>query len=173
MRAFISIELPEEIKKEIFRLQDLLPKFEGKKTELENLHLTLKFLGEISEEQLEKIKKELKEVKAKSFKASLGELGVFSPRFVKIIWIKLLGCEKLQEEIDIKLKNLFPKEKRFMSHITIARVKQVKERKSFIEEIKRLKTRWLEFPIEKFTLRKSTLTKTKPVYEDIEVYQLE
>jgi len=59
MRAFISLELPEEIKKEIVKIQNKLPEFIGKKTEKQNLHLTLKFLGEVGEEELEKIKKKL------------------------------------------------------------------------------------------------------------------
>ena len=47
MRVFISINISEEIRKEIKKIQDFLPEFFGKKTELENLHLTLKFLGNI------------------------------------------------------------------------------------------------------------------------------
>ena len=54
-RAFIAIEFPDEVVKEIARVQELVSKikFTGKLTELENLHLTLKFLGEISEEKVE------------------------------------------------------------------------------------------------------------------------
>ena len=59
MRVFISINLPESVKKEIKKIQDSLPNFTGKKTEYENLHLTLKFLGEIDEENLPKKRKKL------------------------------------------------------------------------------------------------------------------
>ncbi len=45
MRCFISIDLPEKIIQEIKKIQEELPEFIGKKTETENLHLTLKFLG--------------------------------------------------------------------------------------------------------------------------------
>ena len=41
---------------EMRKIQEALPEFEGKKTETENLHLTLKFLGEIDETTLEKTK---------------------------------------------------------------------------------------------------------------------
>ena len=45
VRAFIGIDIPNGIKKEIIKQQNSLPEFFGKKTEPENLHLTLKFLG--------------------------------------------------------------------------------------------------------------------------------
>ena len=47
MRTFIAVDIPENVKEEIIKIQDKLPEFVGKLTELENLHLTLKFLGEI------------------------------------------------------------------------------------------------------------------------------
>ena len=43
IRTFVSIDLPEDIQKEVKKIQDILPEFEGKKTEPKNLHLTLKF----------------------------------------------------------------------------------------------------------------------------------
>ena len=92
------------------------------------MHLTLKFLGEIDKEKVEEVKKKLRELKMQSFEAELGEVGIFSKRFIKIIWIKLENTEKLQKEIDEKLKEIFELEERFMSHITIARVKNVRNK---------------------------------------------
>ncbi|RLG16235.1 RNA 2',3'-cyclic phosphodiesterase, partial [Candidatus Pacearchaeota archaeon] len=43
MRTFISIDIPEKVRKEIIKIQNELSDFKGKKTEPENLHLTLKF----------------------------------------------------------------------------------------------------------------------------------
>lgn len=172
MRAFIALDLPNEIKKEIARLQDILPEFKGKKTEPENMHLTLKFLGEITPETLEQVKTKLKKIKLKNFKVHLGELGIFTPSMIKIVWIRIIGAEKLQEEIDKILEPLFKKESGFMSHITIARVKAVSERKDFLEKISRIKAKWLEFNVDKFVLKESTLGKDKPVYEDLETYEL-
>jgi len=56
-RTFICIDFPHEVIKEAARLQNLIQNipFTGKLTELENLHLTLKFLGEISNETLENV----------------------------------------------------------------------------------------------------------------------
>ena len=50
IRCFICIDFPDEVIKEVARVQEELEKvkFNGKLTELENLHLTLKFLGEMA-----------------------------------------------------------------------------------------------------------------------------
>lgn len=173
MRIFIALDLPEEVKKEIIRIQELLPEFKGKKVEQENLHLTLKFLGEVSEETLNQIKERLSKIKLNKLHVRLGEIGVFTPKSVKIVWIKLLNTEKLQEEIDRVLVPLFPKENRFMSHITIARVKGISERKTFLEKIKSLKPKWLEFELSNFSLKNSVLSHDKPVYSELESYSLD
>ena len=57
MRTFISIDMPEVVRSEIEKIQDVLPEFFGKKTERDNLHLTLKFLGEIDEEKVKEFEK--------------------------------------------------------------------------------------------------------------------
>jgi 2'-5' RNA ligase len=172
MRVFISVELPEEIKKEILEIQNQLPEFRGKKTEFENLHLTLKFLGEISEEQVKEVRKRLKEIRLANFEALLAEIGVFSPSFIKIIWVRLENCDKLQEEIDEKLDGLFKKEKRFMGHITIARVKSVKDKRKFLSSLKEAKYENKKFKAGRFLLKESTLTEDRPLYKTIEEYKL-
>jgi 2'-5' RNA ligase len=58
MRCFIGIDLSSPAIKEIKRLQNIIePHFTGKVTESKNLHLTLKFLGEINNVTLKKVKK--------------------------------------------------------------------------------------------------------------------
>src|SRR3989338_6080784 len=205
MRVFIALELPLEIIEEIKKIQKLIWKktlFSWKLTESENLHLTLKFLGEIEdlskkansdalfhssspnpksksegfgENKIEEVKKKLGEIKLNSFEAFVGEVGVFSRKFIKIIWIKLngKGVFSLQKEIDEKLKDLFKPEERFMSHITIARVKYVNDKKGLLNYLKSVKPEAKKFKIEKFFLKKSELKPEGPVYEDLEEYKLE
>lgn len=178
MRAFIAIDLPKEAINHIKDIQKLIEKkniFLGKFTESENIHLTLKFFGEITEEQVEEVKKRLKEISFDEFEAGLDEIGVFSKKFIKIIWIKLggKGIFSLQKEIDKKLEDLFKSEERFMSHITIARVKNVPDRKRFLDYIKNIKLKKIKFKVEKFFLKKSELKPEGPVYEDIGEYMLE
>ena len=153
MRTFISLDIPEEIKKEITKIQSQLLEFIGKKTETENLHLTLKFLGEIDEKKIEKVKKRLREIKFEKFETEVDSIGVFSEKFIRIVWLHLSNCDELQKEIDEKLKDLFEKEKRFMSHLTIARVKNVKDKKIFLGKLK-----------------ESVLSEKGPIYGTIEEY---
>lgn len=172
-RVFIAIDIPPEILKEISKIQEQLPDFFGKKTERDNLHLTLKFLGEVDLEKIEKIRKKLKEIKIKKFQAEMGELGVFSPKFIRILWLSLKGCEKLQKEIDEKLIDFFEKERRFMGHLTLARIKKIENKKKFLEFLKNIKFSKFQFEIKCFQLKSSILSPTGPKYQDIEIYSLE
>lgn len=176
-RCFICIDLPREIIKEVERVQAELKKknlFHGKFVEGENLHLTLKFLGEIEEKKVEEVKTKLKEIKFSGFQAYLGELGVFSSDYIRIIWAHVLGkkVEELQALVDEKLKGLFPKEERFMSHLTIARVKNVKDKKLLLEALKTVRTQNLGFSIKEFYLMKSELKPEGPEYSVIEKFEL-
>ncbi len=173
MRTFISIDIPEEVRREIKRIQDKLPEFFGKKTESENLHLTLKFLGETDEGKIEEVKNRLGEIRFKKFETEIDYIGVFSEKFIRIVWLHLSECDKLQKEIDRKLEDLFNPENRFMSHLTIARVKAVKDRKEFLVKIQKMKIPQIKFIVNDFRLKKSTLTEQGPVYEDIEKYNSE
>ena len=178
-RIFISIDLPEQVQRVIKKLQNQLPGFEGKKTESENLHLTLKFLGEIDKEMIIEVKRRLKEIKLKSFEAEIDEIGVFDNRRSRkysrnlIVWVHLTNCNKLQKLVDERLDGLFPKEKRFMSHVTIARVKYLKNKNYFLGELKKIKIpSGLKFKVNNFGLKKSTLTPDGPLYETLEEYTL-
>lgn len=179
MRAFISIELPREIINEVKKIQELIKKqniFTGKFTESENLHLTLKFLGEIEDDKIEKVKKRLEGIKlGKEIFVELGDVGIFSKSFVRIIWVKLVGkgVFQLQKEIDKSLSGLFEKEERFMSHITIARVKKVSDKKKLFGYLKSFKPRKVTFGVNKFYLKKSDLFLEGPVYTDIKEYNLD
>ena len=163
--------MPEEVKREIKKIQEKLPGFFGKKTELENLHLTLKFLGEIDEEKIQEVKNKLSEIKFNKFESEINSIGVFSGRFIRIIWLHLKGVEELQKEIDENLKGLFEPEKRFMSHLTIARIKSVRDKKLFLEKLKEIKFSKIKFNVECFKLKKSILTKEKAVYDVLEQYK--
>lgn len=177
-RCFIALDLPREVINRIKEIQETIKKknfFYGKFTEPENLHLTLKFLGEISEQEIGEVKKRLQKINLKEFEASLGELGVFSKEFIRIIWVKLQGegLWKLQEEIDNILGGLFVSEKRFMGHITLARVKKIINKQELIDYLKNIKIKNLRFKVDRFFLKKSELFSEGPVYNDIEKYTLQ
>ena len=140
-RCFVAIQLSPAAVAEIKRIQDILMDrfhFDGKLTESEQLHLTLKFLGEIDDDTLETVRRKLAEITFDSFIINLGGVGVFSEKIPGILWIKLSEAEPLQKKVDDCLQDLFPPEKRFMGHVTIARIKDIRETKKFIDYLKSL-----------------------------------
>ena len=173
MRTFISINIPEKIRKQILQIQNSLPEFVGKKTEPENLHLTLKFLGEDDENKVEEIRKKLGEIKFNKFETEIDSLGVFDENFIKIIWLHLKNCEQLQKQVDAKLSKIgFKKEKRFMDHLTIARVKKIENRKEFLEDLKKIKIPTIKFIVNKFYLKESLLSSEGLEYKVLNKYTL-
>jgi len=172
-RCFIAIDMPGEVKHELVNVQKQLPEFKGKLTEKQNLHLTFKFLGEISEDKVKEAKEILKKIKFRKFKAKLGSLGVFTESFIKIVWIKLENCDALQKAIDDALEGLFAKEKNFTSHLTIARVKDVRDKQKFLDSMKKIRANPVEFEVSNFSFKKSTLTEKGPVYGDIAELKLD
>ena len=176
IRAFICINLSDEAIKEVARIQSLLNKrFLGKFTELENLHLTLKFLGEIPPEVLEKTKTILSNISFNKFEAHLENIGTFTYQSnPKIIWIKIASKSiyELQKQIDLSLSSLFKTEERFMSHLTIARIKHVPDKEYFNHSLKNISVKRINFPVSSFKLMSSDLRDLGPVYSTIEEYKL-
>ncbi|MBX4211940.1 RNA 2',3'-cyclic phosphodiesterase [Candidatus Pacearchaeota archaeon] len=175
MRVFIAIDFPDEVIKEIALAQELLGKrkFTGKITELENLHLTLKFLGEIDEKKIEKVRGLLREIKFNEMQLKLGDIGLFNyNRNPRIVWVKVQGkaLYELQKKIDIALKGIFPEEERFMGHLTIARIKYVMDKKGFSDSISSIHIKPLEFKCKSFKLMRSDLKPLGPVYSVLEEF---
>ncbi len=171
MRLFIAFDVSESAHTHILELQKKL--IGAKLTFTKNFHLTLKFLGEVTPEHVDEIKKRLSKVKFTPFAAQLGGTGVFPENGTpRIVWIGIephdIICE-LQKNIDEALQGMFSKEKSFQPHITLARVKEVMDKK-FDEHIKNIKAVPLTFEVNEFKLIESQLTSEGPVYKDVAVY---
>ena len=174
-RCFVSLDLSREAINEIIRIQLLLKEknfFVGKFTEPDNLHLTLKFLGEIDENKVNEVDNKLREIAFESFKARLGNLGIFSGNDKMIIWVELNKILELQKVVDGALKDIFKPESRFMSHVTIARVKLIADKKKFMGNLKNIKLNKVDFKIDRFYLMESKLNFQGPVYSVIKKYNL-
>ena len=130
MRVFIAIEFSDEIKNYLNEIKDIVIKESksGSFTAKENFHLTLKFIGEVNESQLESIKGCIDKVaiNQKDFEFNFSNLGEFPRGNKKIIWIGLQANEKLYNlylkleetlaDISIKKEDIELK-----PHITIGR----------------------------------------------------
>jgi len=178
MRTFISINIPEEIKKEIIEIQKKLPEFKGKKTAKENLHLTLKFLGETEEGKIKSVREKLEKINFQEFNIQINSIGIFDNRNSRryprkiILWLHLKNCENLQRKIDESLKELFTPEKRFMSHLTIARINSLEDKKDFLKKLKSIEIPKIKFSADRFFIMKSELERTGPKYSVIEEFLL-
>ena len=182
MRSFIAIELPEEIRKKIFQeFQKLksLDLIRGKFVEEENLHLTMKFLDEQSDKKIKEIEKKLKEIKFESFECEVGYVGVFPLKEkgnTRIIWVKLISdkFKELNKLIEDQLIEIgIPKEeKEFKSHVTAVRVYVVKNKKVLPVKLREMKIETNKFEIKNFSLMKSELTPSGPIYEKIKDFEL-
>jgi len=187
MRTFIAIELPKVILDSLALLEDRLKNTgaDVKWVEPRNIHLTLKFLGEVDQQKLEKINEALKSISGdkKTFHMRVSSIGAFpkisSPR---IIWVGIdkgdNETKEITEGLEEKLAKLdIPKEDRpFSSHITIGRVKSTLNRDKLIQELTAaegiLKMGNLEFNVERITLFQSTLTPNGPVYNPLKTADL-
>jgi 2'-5' RNA ligase len=179
MRTFIAIELPPEIKDKLSRLQVQLQNSgaDVKWVKAQNIHLTLKFLGDRDEKKVEQISRILEETALgqQAYLVRLFSLGAFpkitSPR---VIWVGINKGDRETKEIadtlEEKIAKLgIPKEDRpFSSHITIGRTRSGLNRQRLAEDLEKLAAildeENLEFRVEKITLYKSTLTPQGPIY---------
>jgi 2'-5' RNA ligase len=181
IRTFISIDLQDkEIIRNIINIQRSFREdnFKIKYVEEDNLHFTLKFFGEVEKEKLQIIENNLSSISVPEL--SLKGIGCFTPSFPRVLWA---GVEKggdelrrLSKNIEDKMNTLgFPSEKKgFSAHLTIGRIKYLKDKKYFLEKIDTFRELILgEYTINNFRLKKSTLSPEGPIYETLREYKLE
>lgn len=130
MRVFIGIDFSDQTKQEILGIQNQLKPYatSGHWKPLDNLHLTLKFLGEVQPDQIEQINETLSQLcnNRKAFELSIANLWTFDGKdSIRVLWLGLSGdldqLQALQQKVDASLSPLgFAAEKRgFAPHVTI------------------------------------------------------
>lgn len=171
MRLFVAIEVEpnEEIGKILSKTRKL-----GLRTVAEdNLHINLKFLGEVGESQIEGIKKALDSAAGfGKFDVELKNIGAFpNADFIRVVWagVRSEKVSALASLIDCGLERLgFNKEKSYTPHITLARVpKRVQGLKELLEE-----RDFGRQEVKEIHLIKSTLTPEGPRYDKIHTVKL-
>ncbi len=171
MRLFLAADLPKEIKDYLFELELKVKEAKITWVSKKNLHLTLKFLGEVQEKDLPKIKEQMK-VHHAPLKLTLGDIGFFpNAKDPTVIWLAVNPEESvisLQQKIDAQLLSSFPGEQKFQAHLTLGRIKSIRRKEDFNNSIKSLNLEKKSFVISSYQLMKSELTKNGPHYETIE-----
>jgi 2'-5' RNA ligase len=134
IRAFVAIELSDEVKADLGRQVELLRQANLRGLRLvrpEGVHLTLKFLGETSQSQVAQVAEVVRRIAGShgSFSLRLADAGVFPPKgHTRVFWVGLGGdvqeLARLQRGVEQALAALgFAKEARaFTPHLTLARM---------------------------------------------------
>lgn len=184
MRAFVSIDIVDPaIVSKIVRIQDELRKLglNAKFVEPQNLHITLKFLGEIPESKIERISRALEKACSGfgKFEIEIVGLGAFpSERSPRVIWLGVgkgaTTVSEIAENVDRELGKLgFSREKNFVPHVTIARLKSKKDIDLMVDLFKKLSSySFGTMLVDSIRLKKSILTPRGPIYEDVHVVHL-
>ncbi len=137
LRTFIAIELSRELKESLDRLQERLreqvPPRSVRWVQPDGIHLTLKFLGDTTEDKVEAVKAALVRAAAGwgPFSFTVGELGCFpNARQPRVVWVGVQepsgALARLQQTVETHVAPLgFPTEKRpFSPHLTLGRVQK-------------------------------------------------
>jgi len=172
VRTFIAIEINDQgVLNSIHKIQAEL-NIKAKPVKLHNMHFTVQFLGEVSEEMIRKISDTLSGIEFSAFSISFASIGVFpnlnSPR---VIWIGtndgVNELEKLAETIRTKLSHLgFSPDKKFKPHVTIFRIKNNIEGLS--SKLEKFSSCYFGKQIvSEIKLKKSELMPNGPVYTDL------
>ena len=182
IRSFLAIELDEDLIPKILDVQKEFKKTNAniKYVPSENMHFTLKFFGNIDMDMVEDIASAVEKVikNYSSFDLNIKNCGCFpNKNVIKVLWLGLeegSPIKNLQKDLDKEFKKLgFKKEKNFISHLTIGRVKSPKNKKDIRNTIEKLEDIEIgQFTVSKICLKKSTLTSQGPIYENIKVFEL-
>jgi len=178
MRLFIAIELPEEIKQGIARVQEQLRKTGANAgwVRPEGIHLTLKFLGEVSDTKVQEIMTALAVVQGTGkLNLTVEGAGAFpTVKNPRVLWIGVSGdIEKLavvHASIEDAMEKVgFEREARkFSPHLTLARVKFPKPRDNWQQKIEGIRDVTIgRFEAGHVSLMKSELTREGAVYTEI------
>lgn len=179
IRTFIAIEIPGNIISKIRELQEGIKAygFKIRWVRAENIHLTLKFLGDVDAIKINEIAKAVSKTVEGYTPISLQAkgIGVFPGiKRPRVLWVGLTGqlesLVRLQKTLDEKLEVLgFPKEKRpFKGHLTMGRIKDKIDVKKFSDALMAFRSFESEtFAADQIILYKSELKPAGAVYTEL------
>lgn len=176
IRAFIAIDVPEEVKQVLSQIQEELKQTRAavRWVKTDSIHLTLKFLGNIDPSRIEPIAAAAAEAVKNEppLTLELGGLGAFpNLRNPRVVWIGIRGeverlC-RIQARLEQGLEALgFPREERpFRPHLTLGRVKDKRRSCALMESLTALPVpEGNSFDAKEIILYKSDLRPTGAIY---------
>ncbi len=178
IRTFIALEISNIIRNQITNIQKHLM---NKGAEIrwiknDNIHLTLRFVGEIDNKNHDKIFEAMNKVaeNARPITLNLTELGMFpDENHPSVIWVGIGGeveeLRQMSEKCDYFLtaKRFEIKKRHFRPHITIGRIKKLTNKKQFISELDDIQINQTVFKVDKLNVVKSDLKPTGAKYTNL------
>lgn len=171
MRTFIAIELEEEVKEHLTNIQTETQKLcrRGNFTPKENFHLTLHFLGEVGEEDLDYLQEAIFETARRNrpFTLTLDKIGFFPRGNKGILWAGMEKSNSLQRLFSTLEKSLeqqgFARERKGLSpHITLGR--EVEPQRSFLDVQKGVSVEPMRVSVRSISLMESVRKGPKLIY---------
>ncbi len=181
MRLFLEIAVPDSIRQQAVLLAERFRPFvEGTFVKKENMHLSLKFLGEVPDKKLPSLQAALSKASIPPFELEVSGVGTFPTlNDIHVLWFGAVKGARdfveLQKKIDLELAPLkFPPEKSYVPHLTFARVKRVLDKAKLRELVEHNHNTYNlgSFAVSGFKLMKSTLTPNGPQYECLSDFSL-
>jgi len=167
VRAFIGVVIQEEIKRYVIGIQEQLKSLliEAKFVEPENLHISLSFLGDVEDAEVEKIKSKLDEISksCEKFEIILGSIILIpNEKFTRVVAldVKSDALEAIRKDV---VKSIGGKS--HPAHLTLARVKVVTEREKFVENVNKIVQKEMSVKVDSICLIESILERTGPIYK--------
>lgn len=178
IRLFLALNIPDTIKSELIELRNSVAGSNFKWEEKEKLHLTLKFIGDVPEENLNNITSELNFLSHfSSFKCVIKNFGFFFRDYKPtILWAGLKIDEsifKLIDKVETVLEkfNIKKENRKFNPHLTLLRIKQ-DPGNNFVNSFKNFTFEPLVFTANSISLFKSELHSSGSKYFEIKNYKL-
>ncbi len=178
MRCFVAVELPRPMQEEIGRLQSRIATKGLRLVRAQLVHVTIKFLGDVPQENVGLVTEALGRIKAAPFPVRVLGMGAFPGKAVRVVWLGLTGdFQELYLNVEQVLKPLgfAPEARGFSPHVTLGRVAHpdAETNRLLGEKIANFSSWDLgSFNVDRFNLKKSTLTAGGPIYEDLAVFPL-
>ena len=183
-RIFVAVESSEKVRSALSEVQDELESTGAdlKLVSNEDIHMTLRFLGDISENRLDFVKDAIrKSCNVESFQADIKGMGIFpNPGYIRVIWAGVDSgtseLKSLRTDLDKNLSeiDISSDDKDFTPHYTIARVKSGKAKDKLRSIVEKYSDRmWGSVGVDNIKLMKSELTPEGPIYTPLEIFELD
>lgn len=182
MRAFVAIDVPDRVLDSLVAYQTELSATGSdlKLVERQNLHITIKFLGEVSEPQAREAGSRLAHLALDGATVGLGGVGAFpSAARPKVVWAGVVpenegAVVAIAKEVIRALEGIGERDERaFQAHITLARVRSYLNSRELGELLGRSSERQFgTFALTELKLKSSVLTRSGPIYRDLGAFKL-